>query len=102
MTQQGESRVILAFEGDPRGGFYMQRTFRKDQVVREFGHWAATPDGINMLMMATDIRQNPHFGTSLPYEIQYFGPDKIRISGPARPDVTYERAPKDTVVDFNS
>ena len=92
--------VTIQFDGGPREGLYKQLTETAAGTEREFGSWSAHLNTLELLIMATDQSPHQRFGINTKYEIRYVGPTSILISGPDRPEITYERAPEGTTVDI--
>lgn len=98
---RGGETITLQFDGGPKEGTYKQLLESSEGTVREFGHWHSHMMKLQMLILATDVKSHPRFGQDTEYRISYVGPDSIRISGPDRPDLTYERAPEGVLLDFD-
>jgi hypothetical protein len=96
----GQARITLLFEGGPREGVYKQLIESDGKRIREFGHWSASGHDLKMIIMATDIKSHPRFGQDTPYGISYIGPTRIKIEGPERSAITYERAPAGLQLEF--
>ncbi len=97
---------ILQFEHglkeELKEGIYKQIAKGQDgSEKREFGHWWSQRQQLRMLILATDIKNHPRFGQDTVYEIWYVGPDIIKINGPGRHELVYQRAPEGTVVVFD-
>ncbi len=92
--------VTIQFDGGPSEGLYKQLTETEDGADREFGSWAAHLNTLELLILASDQKGHPRFGQTTQYALRYVGPTSILISGPDRPDITYERAPEGTTVDI--
>ena len=88
---QGETTVILQFEGGPREGIYKQVVQTGQEQVKEFGHWNAQLNELRLIIMATDAKEHPRFGVDTEYQIRYVGPQSIKISGPDRADLVFNR-----------
>ena len=98
ITQHDGSTITLQFEQGPNDdvneGIYKQIEKTQDgKEIKEFGHWAAHMNDLQMLIMASEIKNHPRFGQDTAYKVLYVGPDRIKISGPDRPDLVYKKAP---------
>ena len=89
----GQTQITLQFEGGPREGTYKQLIVSEGKPIREFGHWSALANNLQIVIMATDIKNHPQFGVDTTYNILYVGPANIKINGPDRPGITYKKAP---------
>jgi hypothetical protein len=96
-----DGAVTLVFEGGPHEGPYKQVIERDGQRIREFGHWAQQQRRLQLLIMASDVPNNPRLGIDTTYEVRFVAPDRITIAGPDRPGIEYSRAPAGTVLDFD-
>lgn len=94
------STVLLQFDGGPREGLYSQVTQTADGPVREWGHWFSHCNSLRLIIMASDIKGHERFGIDTEYELRYTAPDRIRIVGPDRPRIEYNRASEDQRIDF--
>jgi hypothetical protein len=100
-TTDGTAKVTLQFDGGPHEGTYKQLIESGEKRTKEFGHWSATANDLKMLIMATDIKNHPRFGQDTTYRISYVGPTRIRIDGPDREGLVYEKAPDGPRLDFD-
>ena len=94
------STVLLQFDGGPREGLYSQVTQTTGGPVKEFGHWFSHGHLLRLIIMASDIKGHERFGIDTEYELLYTAPDRIRILGPDRPGIEYNRASEDQRIDF--
>lgn len=104
-VEHEDTTITLQFEHGPKDGakegIYKQLAKGQDgSEKREFGHWCSHREELKMLMLATDIPNHVRFGQDTIYKIWYVGPDSIKINGPDRPWLVYQRAPENTVVKF--
>jgi hypothetical protein len=95
------AKVTLQFNGGPHEGTYKQLIESGEKRTKEFGHWSARANDLKMLIMATDIKNHPRFGQDTSYRISYVGPTRIKIEGPDREGVVYEKAPDGSKLDFD-
>lgn len=95
------SNVLLQFDGGPHEGSYSQVTQTPGGPSREWGHWLSHSHLLRLIIMASDIKGHPRFGIDTEYELRYTAPDRIRIFGPDRPDIEYNRASEDQRIDFS-
>lgn len=93
------SSLLLQFEGGPDEGLYKEVRQAGDDRTREFGHWAVNLNELRMLIMGTDVPDHPRFGVDTVYQVNYPGPESIRIDGPDRPGVVFARTAAETTVD---
>lgn len=98
-------KVMLQFEGGPREGLYKQLTDSNDTLCREFGHWVVERETLRMLILATDVKDHPRFGTDMVYRLTYLSffskpVRRIQIDGPDRQKFVYRRAKPGVVVDI--
>lgn len=100
------AKVRLQFEGGPHEGLYKQLTESGDGTpTREFGCWAVERETLRMLILATDVRGHPRFGTDTVYRLTYLSlfikpMPRIQIDGPDRHKMTFRRAKAGVVVDI--
>ena len=99
-TPDGE--VTLIFEGGPHEGLYKQITATAEKPIREFGHWAQNKTVLQMLIMASDIPNNPRVGVNALYKFLMLTPTQISINGPERRFLRFTKAPHGTAIDFGS
>ncbi len=92
--------VTLEFEGGPREGTYKRLFEGPEGPKREFGHWAARRQDLQMLIMASEQENHPEFGLNTRHTIMYRRPDAISIAGPDLQWVKFELAPKGTTLNF--
>jgi len=98
----GQLKITLQFDGGPHEGIYKQLIESDGKQIREFGYWSAQVRELRMIIMASDdVRNHPRFGQDTAYTILYIGPTRIKIDGPDRSEITYERAPEGTKLDFD-
>ena len=100
IAQLESGTVTIQFDDGPNEGLYKQLIKTESGSDREFGNWFSHLGDLKLMIMATDQEDHPRFGISTDYGIRYIGPTRIAISGPDRPDLTYERAPEGTTVDI--
>lgn len=94
------STVLLQFDGGPREGLYSQVTQTAGGPVKEFGHWFSHGNLLRLIITASDIKGHERFGVDTEYELRYTAPDRIRIFGPDRPGIEYNRASEGQRIDF--
>ena len=87
-----EGRITLRFEGGPHEGSYEQVAERGGASVRESGHWQHSSGKLQLLIQASDEKDNPEFGVSTPHVVRFLAPGQIGIEGPRRPATVYTRA----------
>jgi hypothetical protein len=100
--KDGQTKITLQFEGGPSEGTYKQLTESDGKRIREFGHWSASARDLKMIIMATDVKSHPRFGQDTGYSISYIGPTRIKIDGPDRSGIIYERAPEGSRLHFDN
>jgi hypothetical protein len=88
---RGSREVLLAFDGGPRQGTYKKLDREEGGVRREFGSWKGFGHDLRILVMATDQKDHPRFGVETKFVIFYPGPNRIRITGVGRDNLTFER-----------
>src|SRR5436853_2731100 len=76
--------VTLVFEGGPHEGLYKQLTVSDGASIREFGHWSQNKTVLQMLIMASDIPNNPRVGVDAAYKFLVLTRTQISINGPER------------------
>lgn len=91
-SNDGPSSIKLVFEGGTHEGLYKQVVDSDGNPIREFGHWSAYLNTLNLLIMATDVDDHERFGVDSSYRINYIGHDRINIEGPGRPNLLFTRA----------
>ena len=84
-------RILLEFEGGPKEGTYKQIEEKERIKIKEFGHWKIELNKLEMIIMATDIKEHPRFGQNTIYQINYIGPTSINIDGPDRSNLIFEK-----------
>ena len=100
------STITIQFEQGPneelKEGIYKQVEKTRDgKEIKEFGHWTAHMSNLQMLILASEIQNHPRFGQDTTYQVLYVGLARIKITGPDRPSLVYNRAPEGTVLDFD-
>jgi hypothetical protein len=105
-TQHNGSTITIGFEQGPneevKEGIYKQVERTRDgKEIKEFGHWTAHMNNLQMLIMASEIKNHPRFSQDTAYQVLYVGPNSIKITGPDRPNLVYNKAPEGTVLDFD-
>ncbi len=105
IAQTDSGKVKLQFEGGPREGLYKQLTESGDTQSREFGHWMVEGETLRIIILATDVRDHPRFGTDVVYQLTYLSllrkpMPRIQIDGPDRPKIVYGRAKEGVTVDI--
>ncbi len=91
ISKMDNSVVLLEFQGGHAEGTYKQITEKDGQKIKEFGHWFVSLNNLQMIIMATDIKDHPRFGVDTNYLINYPGPTSIRIDGPERQNLVFEK-----------
>lgn len=107
LTENDDSTITIQFEQTPGAdmneGIYKQLTKGHDgKEVKEFGHWTSHRNNLQMLIMASEIKNHPRFGQDTAYVLKFTRPEEILINGPDRNYLTYKRAPEGTVLDFDN
>lgn len=100
LLQFDDGPRLLQFDDGLREGLYSQVTQTAGGPVREWGHWCSDGHLLRLIIMASDIKGHERFGIDTEYELRYTAPDRIRISGPDRPRIEYQRASEDQRIDF--
>lgn len=95
------STVLLQFDGGPHEGLYSQVTQTAGGPIKEWGHWLSHGNLLRLIIMASDITGHPRFWIDTEYELRYTAPDRIRIFGPDRPGIEYNRASEEQRIDFS-
>lgn len=95
--------VTMQFEGEPKGGLYKQIIKREGSETREFGHWVLENlASLRLVMMATDIKEQPRFGVDTQYWVSFSNKSQIRIDGPDRPKWTLRKAANFVKIAFDA
>jgi hypothetical protein len=96
------SLIIIEFEGGEREGTYKQLLRRRDEQLREFGHWARGMGFVKMIIAATDMRNHPRFGQDTQYSVSWADKDSFIINGPERTKWQLKRATADVRIEFDA
>lgn len=98
-AQSDGKNITLQFDGGPKEGLYQQLIVSEGTRMREGGHWCSDLGELRMLIMATDVPSHARFGEDTVYKISYVGPNSIKIEGPDRAGIVYERVTDGTRLD---
>ena len=99
---QDGTTIFIQFEGEPHEGTYKQVMDTGSEQIREFGHWKVSLNELSIMIMATDIKEHPRFGVDTQYTIRYVGPQSIKITGPDRADLVFNRSEEPLPADFDT